>query len=195
MSQQPAIDILFRAIVYKDPEAWNQVDARAAEFDSIRAIISTTNPGAIDLDLGLGIKSNKYVIPIFEGPRANFISRDTSVQAHLDAGRSRVLLDYSLSFDSNFAEKLRAVLNKEKVQEVEYKIVLDVLRLKTNNNNVQFDIMPFLYENLRLAREDKNNRRPINTLIAFNMLEYLDFHMLIDNQIDQCFKVNKDFLI
>jgi hypothetical protein len=59
-----------------------------------------------------------------------------------------------LSFDSNFAEKLRATLNGENIEPVDRIRVIDVLMLKANNARVQFDVVPFLYENIRLARDN-----------------------------------------
>jgi hypothetical protein len=112
---------------------------------------------------------------MFEGPRAFFISRRASAQAQLTGGRSTVPLDYSLSFDSNFAEKLRATLYGENIHHVDRARVLEVLMLKANNAGVQFDVMPFLYENIRLAREGASNQRPLNTLISFRMLDHLDW--------------------
>jgi hypothetical protein len=40
---------------------------------------------------------------------------------------------------------------------------------------VQFDVQPFLIENTRFDRDQENNRRPLNTLVAFKMLDHLDW--------------------
>jgi len=93
----------------------------------------------------------------------------------MTGGRSTVPLDYSLGFDSNFAEKLRATLYGEKIEPTDRAGVLDVLTLKANNSRVQFDVLPFLFENVRLARESESNLRPLNTLIAFRALDHLDW--------------------
>lgn len=145
------------------------------ECVDLRALVSTDHPGAVALDLGLGLTSSVYVTPIFEGPRAFFMSRHISMQARLSGGPTTVPLDYSLSFDSNFAEKLRATLNGENIQRADRDRVVDVLMLKANDANVQFDVMPFLYENIRLARDNKKNMRPLNTVIAFRMLDRLNW--------------------
>lgn len=182
MNKTPVIDALFRAIVAGDESDWTHIEtSRSAECVDVRAIISNDNPGGVDLDLQLGISSNEYVIPVFEGPRANFISRQTSLHAQIANGRSGVLLDYSLSFDSNFAEKLRALINGQGIQDADKNRVLDVLKLKANNDRVQFDVVLFLFENLRLAREDQSNERPLNTLIAFRMLDYLNWEAFREN--------------
>ncbi len=176
MNQPPVIDVLFKALLTNDQDTLNDIQTnRAAECVDLRAIISTEHPDAVCLDLGLGLASNIYVTPIFEGPRAFFMSRHVSVQARVSGGQTTVPLGYSLSFDSNFAEKLRATLNGENIQPIDRARVIEVLMLKANNNKVQFDIMPFLYENIRLVRDDEKNNRPLNTLIAFRMLDHLDW--------------------
>ncbi|MBB6249163.1 hypothetical protein [Rhodanobacter sp. A1T4] len=176
MTQPPVVDILFRAILSGDQAALRDLETyRAAECVGLRSVISTDHAGAVALDLGLGATSSIYVTPLFEGPRAFFISRHISVQARLTSGKTTVPLDYSLSFDSNFAEKMRATLNGEKIQQADHDRVIEVLMLKAKNSRVQFDVVPFLYENVRLVRDNENNMRPLNTLIAFRMLDHLNW--------------------
>lgn len=176
MNQYSAIDLLYSAVVFNNPSAWAEMEtSRAAEFADVRALVCSENAGAVDLEMGLGIASNEYVIPIFEGPRASFISRHTGVQSVLTGGRSNVLMDYSLSFDSNFAERLRALVFRESIGGINHERVLEVLRLKALNPNVQFDLLPFLYENVRLSRENGKNRRPVDTVVAFRMLDHMDW--------------------
>ena len=138
-------------------------------------LLCTLNPEDIDLDLNLGLSSCEYVTPIFEGPRGHFISRHTIVQSRLTGGKSNVMIDYSIGFDSNFAEKLRALMNGESIQPADRDRVMSVLKLKANNQKVQFDCMPFLFENVRLARDNDKNKRPLNTLVAFRMLDHLNW--------------------
>lgn len=176
MTTPPVLDALFQALITADQDALRDIQThRAHECVDLRALISTEHPGAVPLDLGLGLASSVYVTPVFEGPRAFFMSRHVSVQARLTGGQTTVPLDYSLSFDSNFAEKLRATLSGESIQPIDRARVLEVLMLKANNAKVQFDVLPFLYENLRLARDNEENRRPLNTLIAFRMLDHLNW--------------------
>lgn len=176
MPEIPIVDALFSALISQDKAALDDIESQhAAECVNIRAVFCTDAPGAIDLDLGLGVSSSEYVIPFFEGPRAFLMSANTSIQARIGGGCSNALIDYSLSFDSNFAEKLRAVVNGENIQQVDRDRVNDVFTLKARNRNVQFDLTPFLIENTRLTRDNPSNERPLNTLIAFRMLDYLDW--------------------
>ncbi len=179
MHELPIADAIFSALLNHDEAALDAIaEVRAAECVFVRTVVCTEAPGAVDLDLGLSFSSSEYVTPFFEGPRAFFMSARTSIDARLNGGRSRVPIDFSLSFDSNFAEKLRAVVFGENIQKVERDRVLEILMLKARDSRVQFDVMPFLIENTRLVREDPSNARPLNTLIAFRMLDHLDWDAL-----------------
>lgn len=176
MSERPVIDLLLEAILNGDDKSFDTIaKSRAEECLDIRTLVSTSDPNAIDLDVDLGLQPCKYVTPIFEGPRAWLLSRHTAVQSRLANGRSNVLVDYSLGFDSNFAEKLRALINGENIQQTDRDRVTAVLRLKASNPRVQFDIVPFLHENTRLVRDEPDNKRPLSTLVAFYMLDHLDW--------------------
>lgn len=176
MLDRPLVDALYEAMLNRDDCQLQYIeDTYAEDCAYLRMVACTDDPGAIDLDLELGLRPCDYVTPIFEGPRARFVSRHTALQTRLSGGRSNVLLDYSLSFDSNFAQKLRAVVHGSNISAIERERVVSVLRLKAANPRVQFDILPFLNENTRFAREDLTNQRPLETLIAFRMLDHLDW--------------------
>lgn len=182
MPDIPIVDALFSALLSSDKAALDAIESqRAAECASLRAVICTDAPGAIDLELGLSVSSSEYVTPFFEGPRAFFMSAGASIQARFTGGRSNALIDFSLSFDSNFAEKMRAAIAGESIQQVDRNRVDEVLMLKARNRNVQFDVLPFLIENTRLTRDDPRNGRPLNTLIAFRMLDHLDWDAFRDD--------------
>lgn len=178
MLRPPISDVLFFALLHGDLDALDAIGVeRPEEMIHLRTILCTEEPGAIDINLGLGagLAENEQIISFFEGPRAYFMSAGASLQAYLTGGKSNVLFDYSLSFDSNFAEKMRADVSGENIQEVERKRVLEVLMFKAYNPRVPFDLMPFLIENVRLSRDNPQNKRPLNTLIAFRMLDHLDW--------------------
>lgn len=182
MPDTPIVDALFSALINSDKAALDAIESqRATECAALRAVICTDAPGAIDLELGLSVSSSEYVTPFFEGPRAFFMSAGASIQARFTGGRSNALIDFSLSFDSNFAEKMRAAIAGENIQQVDRDRVNEVLMLKARNRNVQFDVLPFLIENTRLTRDDPRNERPLNTLIAFRMLDHLDWDAFRDD--------------
>lgn len=187
MTNRPVIDLLFEAILNNDFGRFDEIaEVRAEECFGIRALVSTSNPSAIDLDMGLGLASCDYVTPIFEGPRAFLLSRHTAIQSRLENGRSNVPIDYSLGFDSNFAEKLRALIDGENIGQADRDRVTAVLRLKALNPRVQFDVIPFLNENTRFDRDQPNNNRPLRTLVAFYMLNHLDWSSFLADS--TCFK-------
>ena len=182
MPDIPIVDALYSALLTSDKAALDAIESqRAAECAGLRAVICTDAPGAIDLELGLSVSSSEYVTPFFEGPRAFLMSAGTSIQARFTGGQSNALIDFSLSFDSNFAEKMRAAIAGESIQQVDRNRVDEVLMLKARNRNVQFDVLPFLIENTRLTRDDPRNERPLNTLIAFRMLDHLDWDAFRDD--------------
>ncbi|MDG0836152.1 hypothetical protein [Roseateles saccharophilus] len=100
------------------------------------------------------------VTPIFEGPRALMVSAHTAVQNLLTGGHSNVPLDYSIGFDSNFADKLKAMLHGRNVEKADRDRVTAVLKLKAANPRVQLDVQPFLIENTRFDRDQDDNDRP-----------------------------------
>ena len=182
MPDIPIIDALFSALINNDKDALDDIESqRAAECAFLRAVICTDAPGAIDLELGLSVASSEYVTPFFEGPRAFFMSAGAILQARLTGGRSNALIDFSLSFDSNFAEKMRAAIAGENIQQVDRNRVNEVLMLKARNRNVQFDVLPFLFENTSVTRDNPRNERPLNTLIAFRMLDHFDWDAFRDD--------------
>jgi hypothetical protein len=176
MKAPPLLDLLCQVHLWRDVALLEEIEkTRSAECASIRTVICGDMASGIDLDMGLGAISCPYIIPFFAGPRAFFLSAGTALQAHLTGGRSNVLIDYSLSFDSNFAENLRALMSGARIQAADRDRVVEVLTLKAQNPRVQFDITPFLFENTRLSRDNKENLRPLNTLVAFRALDHLNW--------------------
>lgn len=195
MHDTPIADALFSTLLTNDHARLDAISSeRAAECMAIRAVFSTQDAGAIDLDLGLGVSSSEYVTCFFEGPRVFLLSPGTSLQAHLSGGQSHPSVDYSLSLDSNIAEKVRAAVCGEDIQPADRQRVNDILMLKARKRAVQFDLFPFLMENTRLTRGKPDNQRPLNTLIAFRMLDHLDWDAFQGNPNELRFKVPRDVL-
>lgn len=195
MKDRPVIDALYEALLNGDDEQIQAIQQhRALECLDLRFLACTGAPGAVDLDLGLGLQSCEYVIPIFEGPRARLMSRHTAIQQVISGGQSNVLIDYSLGFDSNFAERLRCHVFGKGIDPVERARVIEVLSLKAVNPRVQFDVMPFLLENTQLTRDDPKNLRPLDTLIAFRMLDHLDWEAFRDDPTQLVFDASVDSL-
>ena len=173
---------LFTALIGQGAEVLNDRESHfARDHARLRMVICTDASGAINVDLGLNVDSSECITPFFEGPRAFFKPAGTSVQEINSGGRSNVLIDFSLSFDSNFAEKIRAAIMGENIEQVDRNRVNGILMLKARNRRVQFDVIPFLTENIRLTRNAPNNVRPLNTLIAFRLLDHLNWDAFCDD--------------
>ncbi len=176
MQTVPVLDALFTALLNRDnSEIESILSQRAAEASMLRVVICSDAPGTIDLEFGLNVLSSNYVVPFFKGPRAFFVSNRISLEAFSTGSNSKVPIDFSLSLDSNVAEKLRALLAGEKIQQIDRDRINEILMLKAQNFTTRFDLYPFLIENARLIREDPLNERPLKTLIAFRMLDHLDW--------------------
>jgi len=176
MNGATLIDLLYQAHLRQDAALLDEIGrTRSAECTSVRAVICGDMAGGVDLGLGLGTASCPYIIPFFAGPRAFFLSSGTALHAHITGGRSNVLIDYSLSFDSNFAENLRALMSGVRIQAADRDRVVEILNIKAQNPRVQFDVTPFLFENARLSRDNEENKRPLNTLVAFRALDHLNW--------------------
>ena len=143
---------------------------------SLCVLISTESRGGANLDIDIADIQVRapFMASLFEGPRFFYVSPEIVSQSALNGGRSNVLIDWSFSFDSNVAQKIRAYVNGENISEPEFERVETLLRLK-KEYSIQVDLVPFLFENLRLSRDDSQNERPLNTLMAFKALDHLDW--------------------
>lgn len=178
MSSEPLLVRLHRSLIIGDH---NALDALADDPDwpQIRMIISTPEEGGVPVDLDISLNASDLVIPALKGPFLFFISADVvSRMRNGEGGKLPIPLDHSISFDSNFAEDLRAVFEGRKQGSADYERVLKVLQLKAENPKVQFDLLPFLHENVRLVRDSPLNHRPLRTIVAFRMIDYLDWAAL-----------------
>ena len=148
----------------------------------IRTVVSTEEKGGtnVEVDLEEITKVAPWITPFFLGPRLLFSSKSIAVQNMMTGGKSNFLLDWSFSFDSNVAEKVRAYVNLENINAKDRDRVITLLKLK-KKFSLQTDLLPFLLENLRLSRSDIKNERPLNTIIAFKKLDYLDWQAFEKN--------------
>lgn len=182
MSNRPFIDRLMEALLLGDQERLGQLSLHAPpEAARLRAVMCTDHGGAIDLDLGRSTEGHELVASFYSGPRAYFLTGLAAIQNRSAAGSSAVLLDHSLGFDSNFADSIRVLSAGRRLEATALARVLSLLALKARNPHVQFDLMPFLMENVRLAREDAKNLRPLDTVVAFRLLDQIDLHRAIED--------------
>lgn len=174
--REPLLHIVHRALLTGDLSLLDAVTDDPSWKD-IR-LVFTVEEGGVPLDLGLGLNASELVVPILKGPEVGFLSADIALQVHRGRNES-IALDHSISFDSNFAESLRSAFAGAALDKVQFDRLVRVLQLKARNSNVQFDLLPFLVENVRLARNNAQNERPLNTVIAFRMIDYLNWDALL----------------
>lgn len=178
---KPVVDQIFELILQgRLDEVENISNPEDAVY--IRTVVSTEEKGGtnVEVDLEEITKVAPWITPFFLGPRLLFSSKSIAVQNMMTGGKSNFLLDWSFSFDSNVAEKVRAYVNLENINAKDRDRVITLLKLK-KKFSLQTDLLPFLLENLRLSRSDIKNERPLNTIIAFKKLDYLDWQAFEKN--------------
>lgn len=174
---RPILDEMFEAIIFNDIDKFDNIsDTRAEETISLRTIISTTDSSNIEIGIDLNkiLKEVPFMIPLFKGPNFIFISAQTALETQAGIKKSTVIADWSFSFDSNVAEKVRGYFNNENIDLTNKQRVITLLSLK-KKHSIRIDLLPFLIENIRFAREDESNLRPLNTIAAFKAIDYLNW--------------------
>lgn len=190
--QKLLIDEIFSALLTKNLDALDRLsDERASEAVHLRLLMCSDAPGALNIGIPLDKlqKEDPFIVSLFETDTFILISAHTAFQAALSGGKSNVLVDWSFSYDSNFAEKLRGFIMKENIDPTNRSRIERFLKLR-NEFDIQSDLLPVVLENTRLHREDPKNDRPRNTIAAFKSLDYINWaeiqnysHIQIDDNI------------
>ncbi|MEZ8365751.1 hypothetical protein AB6C96_11385 [Vibrio cyclitrophicus] len=172
---RPVVDEIYDILVKGDLERLEGI-SRPQDAVYIRTAISTESANAAGLHINLEDITSKapWVTPLFIGPKVFLNSASTALQSHLTGGTSSVPIDWSFSFDSNVGERVRAYVNHENINKKDQDRIITLLKLK-KEYSLQTDLVPFLFENLRLSREDNKNLRPLNTILAFKKLDHIDW--------------------
>ncbi|EJM80473.1 hypothetical protein [Pseudomonas sp. GM60] len=192
--KKPVIDEMYELIIRGDLDKLENI-SRPEDAIHIRSAISTSNAAGVGLTINLEDITSRapWITPLFAGPKIYFTSASTALQSLISHGKSKVLIDWSFSFDSNVAEKVRAYVNHESINESDRNRVITLLRLK-KEYSLQTDLIPFLFENLRLSRDNKSNERPLNTILAFKKLDYLDWASFENNPLKPAFNCDEEKL-
>jgi hypothetical protein len=97
-------------------------------------------------------------------------------------------LDYSLSFDSNVAEKFNIWANGGSVHPKErFYQLIDFVK----GTQFHFDYIFFILENLENSLMPENHR-PFNTIMALKLFDHLDFELFTNDPDKPVFRVDKD---
>ena len=175
--QKLLIDEVFSALLRNDFDALDRLsDERASEAVNLRLLLCSDLPGSLNIGIPFDElqKEEPFIVSLFEKDTFILISAHTALQAALSGGKSNVLVDWSLSYDSNFAEALRGFIMGENIDVTNKCRIERFLRIR-KNFNIQSDLLPVILENTRLHRENPNNERPRNTIAAFKLLDRIDW--------------------
>ena len=193
--EKPVVDEIFELIIRGELEKLDDI-SRPEDAVYIRSAVSTKNDSGVGpiVDLEDITSRAPWITPLFLGPKIYFASASKALQSAITGGKSDVLIDWSFSFDSNVAEKVRAYVNHENINQADRDRIITLLELK-KEYSLQTDLLPFLFENLRLSRVNKNNERPLNTIIAFKKLDYIDWDAFKNNPDKPQFRCDEDVII
>ncbi|MFP7836580.1 hypothetical protein ACLHTS_06755 [Pseudomonas aeruginosa] len=193
--ERPIIDEMFDLMVRGELDKLEKI-SRPQDAVYIRSAISTNSTigTGLAIDLEDIINRAPWITPLFLGPKIYFTSASIALQNSTTNGKANILIDWSFSFDSNVAERIRAYVNHENINEADRLRVITLLKLK-KEYSLQTDLVPFLFENLRLSRDNKQNERPLNTIVAFKKIDFLDWDAFEKDPSKPIFQCNEENLI
>lgn len=177
-SSLPLIDELYGAILTENSSKLDHIaEQRSDEFENIRIIMSTPKEGGASLDLDLDIIKKKcpIIVSIFQHDNFFITSAEIAMQSSLTGGKSIVPIDWSFSYDSNFAEKLKNIFLGGDIRDEDKELIRNFIVLK-KELSIQTDIFPMIIENVRLRRNHPENDRPRDTIASFKALDYIDWN-------------------
>ncbi|RSE34352.1 hypothetical protein [Acinetobacter junii] len=178
LSSLPLIDELYGAMLTENNSKLDHIaEQRSEEFENIRIIMSTPKEGGANLDLDLDIIKKKcpIIVSIFQHDNFFITSAEIAMQSYLSGGKSIVPIDWSFSYDSNFAEKLRNIFFGSNIRDEDKELIRNFIVLK-RELSIQTDIFPMIIENVRLRRNQPENDRPRDTIASFKALDYIDWN-------------------
>ena len=178
LSSLPLIDELYGAILTENNSKLDYIaEQRSDEFENIRIIMSTPKEGGVSLDLDLDIIKKKcpIIVSIFQHDNFFITSAEIAMQSSLTVGKSIVPIDWSFSYDSNFAEKLKNIFLGGDIRDEDKELIRNFIFLK-KELSIQTDIFPMIIENVRLRRNHPENDRPRDTIASFKALDYIDWN-------------------
>ena len=178
LSSLPLIDELYGAILTENNSKLDHIaEQRSDEFENIRIIMSTPKEGGASLDLDLDIIKKKcpIIVSIFQHDNFFITSAEIAMQSSLTGGKSIVPIDWSFSYDSNFAEKIKNIFLGGDIRDEDKELIRNFIVLK-KELSIQTDIFPMIIENVRLRRNHPENDRPRDTIASFKALDYIDWN-------------------
>ncbi len=172
------IDDLYEAIILNSTSKFEEIENnRTVEVAETRTIFSTEqkeqsllkNINQIDVQ-----KELPFLTPFFKGPYFIFTSKILAKLMLDNKEIKDIPIDWSFSFDSNVGEKIRGFMNNENIDKANKERIIKLLNF-IKEKKINFDLLPFVLENIRLARKDTTNLRPFNTIVAFKAINHIDW--------------------
>lgn len=183
---------LVSIIVHHRPEKSfsSLIEENKELFHGFKVIYSTDNFETNFLSGSLKDIENKCPVlkKYFYGSGILFYS-DESYKTILAKGKYEIPIEYSLSLDSNIAERFRVWENGGNLAQDEEKFENLIRFIKENNFN--FDYSFFIIENLKTAMKEEN-QRPYNTIRALKRFDSYQFDNLDFNLKNPKFNENRE---
>lgn len=173
------IELLMNAIVNYNPndDFYTLVENNRELFHGLKVVYSTNNTTSIFSNSSLKTIENECSVlkKYFYGSGLLFYSDDIYPRTLVEK-EIKIPLDYSLSLDSNAAEKFRVWENNGSLDTEKDRFESLVRFIKDGKENgFNFDYSFFIIENLFDSMKE-NNHRPFNTIRALKRFDDLEYN-------------------
>ena len=173
----PIIDVLSNAFLRNDLTVFDHIQThRAKECAHLRIMFCTEEASAVPLDVAVNISSRVNITSYFNGPRAWFFSKQTGMQQQRQNGPSSLPLEYVFGFDSEFALAMDDFIHRRSRPTLDRRSLIDVLKLKSEQENIRFDVMPILYELVRHYPDTENTAAATRAMVCIKLLNFVDWN-------------------
>lgn len=133
-----------------------------------RFLLAASHGGAPTYTLDQSIADTGVIRGVFRSP--NVLMLDEHTDADMRAGRP-IACDYSISLDLQAASYLRDYYEDRKAVPESFRKALSIIA----SQEVNVDVMPYLFENLRLLQNDESREHVVATVKAFKALSDIDY--------------------
>ena len=173
----PIIDVLSNAFIRNDLTVFDHIQThRAEECAHLQIMFCTEEASAVSLDVAVNISSRVNITSYFKGPRAWFFSKQTGMQQQRQNGQSSLPLEYIFGLDSEFAMAMDDFIHRQTHPTLDRRSLIDVLKLRSEQENIRFDVMPILYEHVRHHPNTDNTAAATKAMTCIRLLDFVDWN-------------------
>jgi len=188
------INTVYSCILNNDFDSLDKISENNPESAlALRIIFSSDQPGSIELPVPIPQleKEAPWLMSLFKGPNYFFISPEQALQQYVfGTTKTFVGIDWSFSFDSNVADKVKAVVQGKNLGKADTDRVIQLLKYK-KAFNMNTDITPFIFENMRFFKSGAQIDRIFNSIKSFKKLDYIDWSAFEENNYHLKFKCSE----